>query len=106
MMNPRFPKTNFQIVRQSIIHEAGHWLGLLHTFEDGCSAEPEWHRYFVDDWYYYQVGDGVKDTPSHLQGTRHEEEINDCWQDQGLDTCSDAISGIDQGLDPVDNVSF
>ncbi|MFI0422139.1 MULTISPECIES: zinc metalloprotease [Spongiactinospora] len=35
------------------VHEIGHWLGLLHTFENGC-AEP---------------GDGVADTPPEAYAT-------------------------------------
>lgn len=55
------------------VHEIGHWLGLLHTFENGC-AEP---------------GDGVADTPPEArpsQGCPH-----------GKDTCPAP------GVDPIHN---
>jgi hypothetical protein len=57
----------------SLVHEAGHWLGLLHTFEGGCS-EPN---------------DLVEDTPAHPNPT------HTC--DAGQDTCDLP------GEDPVRN---
>jgi hypothetical protein len=56
-------------------HEVGHWLGLYHTFQDGCRAP----------------GDYVPDTPYQDDG----DNIFEC--DETLDTCSRP------GRDPVHN---
>jgi Pregnancy-associated plasma protein-A len=56
-------------------HEIGHWLGLLHTFENGCNG----------------AGDHVNDTPAQLDG----ENIFYC--NESDDTCPK------QGTDPVHN---
>ncbi|GAA3835604.1 zinc metalloprotease [Sphaerisporangium flaviroseum] len=55
------------------VHEIGHWLGLLHTFENGCA----------------QPGDSVDDTPP--------EALPAQGCPSGKDTCPDA------GEDPVHN---
>ncbi|GAA1261135.1 zinc metalloprotease [Sphaerisporangium rubeum] len=55
------------------VHEIGHWLGLLHTFENGC-APP---------------GDHIDDTPPESRST------SGC--PEGKDTCAEP------GLDPVHN---
>ncbi len=55
-------------------HEVGHWLGLLHTFQNGCRAP----------------GDLVDDTPAQADG-------NNVFSCSKLDTCPAA------GRDPVHN---
>jgi len=56
-------------------HEIGHWLGLFHTFQNGCT----------------RPGDSVKDTPYQLDGAN----VFEC--DESLDTCKQP------GMDPVHN---
>ncbi|KAJ3100833.1 hypothetical protein HDU97_001887 [Phlyctochytrium planicorne] len=41
---PTFPDGAYNLGR-TLTHEAGHWLGLLHTFQDGCDGDGD----FVDD---------------------------------------------------------
>jgi hypothetical protein len=57
----------------TLVHELGHYLGLLHTFQGGC-AEP---------------GDGITDTPA--------EALPAFGCEIGRDTCPQA------GADPIDN---
>jgi len=59
----------------TLTHEAGHWFGLYHTFQGGCSAP----------------GDHVSDTPRQRAGNN----IFKC--NTALDTCGSA------GTDPVKN---
>ncbi len=58
-----------------LVHEVGHWLGLFHTFENGCRSP----------------GDGVPDTPYQHDG----DNVVSC--DESEDTCAAP------GRDPVHN---
>lgn len=59
----------------TVVHEVGHWLGLLHTFDGGCGGGP---------------GDLIDDTPKQAEPT------TGC--PEGKDSCPD-----DPGNDPIHN---
>jgi hypothetical protein len=62
---------------KTLVHEAGHWCGLYHTFEGGCEGD----------------GDYVLDTPNSAKAATGTLE-----QNAGLDTCPNS-----PGLDPIRN---
>jgi hypothetical protein len=74
IQNRRLPGASRNSEGETLVHEAGHWLGLLHTFQGGCSA----------------TGDRVDDTPAELR--------TDLPGTEGRDTCPDL-----PGLDPIHN---
>lgn len=85
----------------SLVHEVGHWLGLFHTFEDGCSSgkENQWGNQF-----YYMNSDGVTDTPAQARPTNKEAGKDVYWKTTpALNTCPDAPV-VDTGNDPVENI--
>jgi hypothetical protein len=67
----------------TLVHEVGHWLELFHTFDGGCTDNPD-----------YDGGDQISDTPAEAVPNFL------CPQpgDDPVDTCPD-----DPGFDPINN---
>lgn len=82
------------------VHEVGHFLGLLHTFQGACTS-----RERVFEGMALTDGDGVDDTPAHASQTLDIEQGREtCWKNLTIDTCNDSRDPkIDPGLDPVSN---
>jgi hypothetical protein len=57
----------------TLVHEVGHWLGLLHTFTGGCSYSPT------------SDGDNVADTPDENVPAQESPDDGNC--NRGRDTC-------------------
>ena len=70
----------------TVIHETGHWLGLLHTFEGGCTAP----------------GDGVADTPPEATASYYCDETSNTCHEDAVPDPSDPLKTIDP-TDPVHN---
>jgi hypothetical protein len=69
---------------QILVHEAGHWVGLYHTFEGGCSG-----------------GDGVADTPPEASPARECRQRDSCPGDGLLDPISKFQLGLRQPVFPL-----
>ncbi len=69
----------------TVIHETGHWMGLLHTFEGGCATG--------------SGGDGVADTAAEAEPSFRCDERNTCAVDE-----LDPVTGIvGDRPDPIHN---
>jgi hypothetical protein len=102
------PSLIHSLTRSLFLDAVGHWLGLLHTFDGGCSTERT--AYWGANPDYQLLGDGVADTPAHSGPTYASPDgIDSCWQNMSpkLNTCLDTeesrLAGMDIGDDPVDN---
>ena len=72
------------------VHEVGHWLGLYHTFQGGCSKTGDYVWVETPSGARLKTGDYVSDTAAERSAAY------DCSTD-GRDTCSGS------GPDPVHN---
>ncbi|GKZ00478.1 hypothetical protein MPSEU_001000300 [Mayamaea pseudoterrestris] len=91
---------------ESLIHEAGHWLGLKHTFQsasgddtNGCDTT----EFRQENGMYKMIGDGVADTPAHYTYTLNADcaYTTCCLDENGASTLNTCPSL--PGVDPVRN---
>jgi hypothetical protein len=82
MMNPSISSTDNDLeIITSLVHEVGHWMGLLHTFEGGCTSRDN-------------DSDGVSDTPAQYAPSWNYDGASTCFEGQSLNTCTE-IAGND-----------
>jgi len=91
---------------KTLVHEAGHWLGLFHTFQGGCSAvSPKITKAFKNNWIMSSQergGDYVSDTAAEKQPFFGGCGVN--MADSLIpDTCTGNLKGF-EGKDPIHNV--
>ena len=116
IMNPQVADDDVTFY-QTLIHETGHWLSLLHTFEPydaaDCQSPPEYSgcdsRIVKDPDGRFKSflvrGDGVADTPAQAKWGYCYSGYKSCFRNLAspLNTCPDDQSNVDPGNDPVDN---
>jgi hypothetical protein len=73
----------------TVIHETGHWLGLLHTFEGGCVGG--------------LGGDGVADTPAEAVPSFRCDDRNTCVMPEYPDPANPTGPAVIDAPDPIHN---
>jgi hypothetical protein len=71
----------------TVVHEVGHWLGLLHTFEGGCSEENDLVEDTPAEAEPSTTCEGVKDT-CELPG---DDPVHN-FMDYAVDACMDMFT--------------